>query len=91
MVVEVLRANGHDPCVVLQTGPGHGTGVRHLQAWIRLSTSPLDPAVATAAGRLLALSYGGDLASTDWRHLDGSPGSPLRSPHDANRAGTRPG
>jgi len=63
MVVEVMRANGHDPCVVLRTSPGH------LQAWIRLSTSPLDSAVATAAGRLLALSYGGDLASTDWRHL----------------------
>ena len=69
MVVEVMRANGHDPCVVLQTSPGHGTCVPHLQAWIHLSTSPLDPAVATAAGRLLALSYGGDLASTDWRHL----------------------
>ena len=91
VVVELMRANGHDPCVVLQTSPGHGTCVPHLQAWIRFSTSPLDPAVATAAGRLLALSYGGDLASTDWRHLDGSPGSPLRSPHDANRAGTRPG
>jgi len=63
MVVEVMRANGHDPCVVLQTSPGH------LQAWIRLSTSPLEPAVATAAGRLLANSYGGDFASAEWRHL----------------------
>ena len=55
--------------VVLQTSPGHGKCVPHLQAWIRLSTSPLDPVVASAAGRLLALSYGGDLASTDWRRL----------------------
>jgi hypothetical protein len=62
-VVEVMRANGHDPCVVLQTSPGR------LQAWIRLSTSPLQPAVATAAGKHLARLYGGDLASTDWRHL----------------------
>jgi hypothetical protein len=62
-VVEVMRANGHDPCVVLETSPGR------WQAWIRLSVSPLEPAVATAAGRLLAHSYGGDLASTDWRHL----------------------
>jgi len=62
-VVGRMRANGHDPCVVLQTSPGH------LQTWIRLSTSPLEPAVATAAGRLLAHSYGGDWASTDWRHL----------------------
>ena len=63
MVVEVMRANGHDPCVVLQTSPGH------LQAWIRLSISPLEPAVATAASKHLARLYGGDLASTDWCHL----------------------
>jgi hypothetical protein len=62
-VVEVMRANGHDPCVVLQTSLGH------LQAWIRLSTSPLEPTEATAAGKLLSHSYGGDFASTDWRHL----------------------
>jgi DNA primase RepB-like protein len=63
MVVEVMRTNGHDPCVVLQTSPGR------LQAWVRLSTAPLEPAVATAAGKYLARLYGGDLASTDWRHL----------------------
>jgi hypothetical protein len=62
-VIATLRAHGHDPCVVLQTSPGH------LQAWIRLSASALEPAVATAAGKLLALAYGGDCASTDWRHL----------------------
>jgi hypothetical protein len=62
-IVELMRANGHDPCVLLQTSPGH------LQAWIRLSTSPLEPVLATAAGRHLAHIYGGDLASTDWRHL----------------------
>jgi hypothetical protein len=62
-VVELMRANGHDPCVVLQTSPGH------LQAWIHLSTSPLKPAVASAAGKHLAHTYGGDPASTDWRHL----------------------
>ena len=62
-VIATLRAHGHDPCVVLQTSPGH------LQAWIHLSASPLEPAVATAAGKLLALAYGGDCASTDWRHL----------------------
>jgi len=62
-VVDYMRANGHDPCVVLQTSPGR------LQAWVRLSTSPLEPPVATAAGKHLARLYGGDLASTDWRHL----------------------
>jgi len=63
MVLENMRARGHDPCVVLQTSPGH------LQAWIRVSDSPLQPALATVVGRYLAQIYGGDMASTDWRHL----------------------
>ena len=44
-VIADMCANGHDPCVVLQTSP------RHLQAWIRISLLPLEPAVATAAGK----------------------------------------
>ncbi|HEY6371565.1 MAG TPA: DNA-primase RepB domain-containing protein [Candidatus Sulfotelmatobacter sp.] len=62
-ILETMWANGHEPCVVLQTSPGH------LQVWIRVSTLPLEPAVATAIGKRLARAYGGDLASTDWRHL----------------------
>ena len=62
-VLADMQANGHLPCVVVQTSPGR------LQAWVHLSTAPLEPAVATAAGKQLALAYGGDLASTDWRHL----------------------
>jgi hypothetical protein len=61
--MELMRAHGHGPCVVVQTSPGH------LQAWIHLSSSPLEPTLATAAGRHLAHLYGGDRASTDWRHL----------------------
>ena len=62
-VLEEMRTSGHEPCVVLQTSPGH------LQAWVRVSTTPLEPALATMLGRLLAERYGGDRASTDWRHL----------------------
>ena len=62
-VVDLMRSNGHDPCVVVQTSPGH------LQAWVHISSSPLEPTLATAAGRSLAQLYGGDRASTDWRHL----------------------
>jgi len=61
--VRLMRGNGHDPCVVVQTSPGR------FQAWVRVSSAPLEPAVATAAGRHLAHLYGGDRASTDWRHL----------------------
>jgi hypothetical protein len=61
--LELMRANGHQPCVLLQTSPGH------LQAWIQVSDVCLEPAVATVIGRQLAHTYGGDLASADWRHL----------------------
>ena len=63
VVLWAMRANGHEPCVVVQTSPGH------WQAWVHVSSTPLDPALATAVGRHLAHLYGGDHASTDWRHL----------------------
>jgi hypothetical protein len=62
-LLQEMRIHGHEPCVVLQTSPGH------LQAWIRVSTTPLEPPLATSLGRLLAERYDGDRASTDWRHL----------------------
>ena len=83
-VIESMRANGHDPCVVLQTSAGH------LQAWIHLSTSPLEPAVATAAGKQLARIYGGDLASTDWRHLGRLAGFTNQKPQRRSPGGYAP-
>jgi hypothetical protein len=62
-VLPRMRAQGHQPCVVLQTSPGH------LQAWVQVSQTPLQPPVATAIGRHLARTYGGDPASADWGHL----------------------
>jgi RepB DNA-primase from phage plasmid len=62
-VLAHMASNGHEPCAVLQTSPGH------LQAWIHVSPSPLQPALATTIAKLLAHTYGGDRASTDWRHL----------------------
>jgi hypothetical protein len=61
--LERMRANGHQPCVVLQTSPGH------LQAWIHVSAVSLEPPTATAIARQLAHTYKGDRASADWRHL----------------------
>lgn len=62
-VLQDMRIHGHEPCVVLETSPGN------LQAWVRVSSTPLEPALATTLGRILAERYGGDRASTDWRHL----------------------
>ena len=63
MVLETMRRDGLEPCVVTRTSPGH------LQAWLHLSRDPLPPAVATAVSQQVARTYGGDLASADWRHL----------------------
>jgi hypothetical protein len=62
-VLSAMTAHGHEPCVVLQTSPGH------LQAWVHVSSTPLPPEIATAISKQLARTYGGDRASTDWRHL----------------------
>lgn len=83
-VIAAMRAQGHDPCVVLQTSPGH------LQAWIRLSACTLEPALATAASKLLALTYGGDPASTDWRHLGRLAGFTNQKPARRTPAGYAP-
>ena len=62
-VLETMRSDGVEPCLVVQTSPGH------LQAWVHMSRQPLAPARATAIAKHLARTYGGDLASADWRHL----------------------
>ena len=82
--IESMRANGHDPCVVLQTSPGH------LQTWIHLSTSPLEPNLATAVGRQLARAYGGDMGSTDWRHLGRLAGFTNQKPQRRTSGGYAP-
>ena len=73
--LSAMHDNGHEPCVVLQTSPGH------WQAWIHVSLTPLEPALATAMGRHLAHLYGGDRASTDWRHLGRLAGFTNQKPH----------
>jgi hypothetical protein len=82
--VESMRANGHDPCVVLQTSQGN------LQVWVRVSMTPLQPAVATAIGKELARAYGGDMASTDWRHLGRLAGFTNQKPHRRTSGGYAP-
>ena len=79
-----MRANGHEPCVVLQTSPGH------WQAWVHVSSTPLEPVLATAVGRYLAQLYGGDRASTDWRHLGRLAGFTNQKPHRRSRNGYPP-
>jgi hypothetical protein len=83
-VVAAMCAHGHEPCVVLQTSPGH------LQAWVQVSSTPLPPDIATAIGKHLALTYGGDRASTDWRHLGRLAGFTNQKPERRTRDGCAP-
>ncbi len=84
MVVDRMRAQGHEPCVVLQTSPGH------LQAWLHVSRTPLEPALATAVSRQLAGTYGGDGASADWRHLGRLAGFTNQKPQRRTPGGHAP-
>ena len=69
-----MRAAGHTPCLVVETSPGH------QQAWVRVTSYSAMPAWATAVARRLALQYGADLASADWRHLGRLAGFTNRKP-----------
>ena len=83
-IVATMRAAGHEPCVVLQTSPGN------LQAWVQVSTTPIEAALASQIGKQLAHLYSGDPASTDWRHLGRLAGFTNQKPHRRNRRGYAP-
>lgn len=83
-VVDTMRADGLAPCVVLLTSPGN------LQVWVHVSTTSLEPAVASSIGKHLARRYGGDLASTDWRHLGRLAGFTNQKPQRRTRYGDSP-
>ncbi len=83
-VLHSMRSHGHEPCVVLQTSPGN------LQAWVHVSTTPLEPAVASEIGRELARLYRGDPASTDWRHLGRLAGFTNQKPQRRGPGGYAP-
>jgi len=79
-----LRAQGHEPCVVVETRPGR------WQAWIRVSPEPLLPAIATQVAKRLARVYAADRASADWRHLGRLAGFTNRKPERRQADGLPP-
>jgi len=82
--VAQLHRNGLGPAVVTETSP------HNYQAWVRLSSSPLAPALATQAARELATRYGGDMASADWRHYGRLAGLTNRKPSRVQPDGRYP-
>jgi hypothetical protein len=83
-VLDTMCSQGHEPCVVIESSPGH------LQAWVRVSAQPLPAAMASAIGRQLARLYQGDCASTDWRHLGRLAGFTNQKPHRRLPSGLAP-
>jgi len=79
-----LRAEGHAPCVVVETSPGR------WQAWIHVSPAPLAPALATLVARRMADIYAADRASADWRHLGRLAGFTNRKPERVPSGGLAP-
>lgn len=79
-----LRAQGHEPCVVVETSPGR------WQAWIRVSRQPLLPVLATRIAKQLAEIYAADRASADWRHLGRLAGFTNRKPRRRRVDGLAP-
>ncbi len=63
VTVERMRAEGYTPATVVETSPGN------LQAWVRVSDTPLSTEEGTAVARDLAARYDGDMSSANWRHM----------------------
>jgi len=63
VTVARMRAEGYTPAAVVETSPGN------LQAWVRVSDTPLSTEEGTAVARDLAARYDGDLSSANWRHM----------------------
>jgi hypothetical protein len=79
-----LRAQGHEPSVVVESSPGR------WQAWIRVGSELLRPALATRISRRLAQRYGADPASADWRPVGRLAGFTNRKPQHRQSNGLAP-
>ena len=60
-VIERMKAEGFSPAVVLETSAGN------FQAWLNHGRI-LSREMSTFVARRLAIRFGGDLGSADWRH-----------------------
>jgi hypothetical protein len=82
-IIPQMRANGHAPCVVLQT----------LRVICRCGAYQhyTSATAASSIGKQLAQRYGGDLAGTDWRHLGHLAGFSISNHSVATCTATPPG
>lgn len=73
-VVDRMAADGFPFAVLNESSTGRFHG------WVRIGETPLDRIEVSRAGRMLAQTYGGDPASTDWRHYGRLAGTTNRKP-----------
>ena len=84
-VVDTMRSHGLEPCVVVQTSPGH------LQAWLHVSPCPLGqlwPQPSPSEWHAPTERTWPAPAGVTW---EDSPDSPTKSPRDAHPPVTRRG
>ncbi len=79
-----MEADGLPFAVRIESSPGRYHG------WVRLGDVPLDRDEVTAAARVLADRYGGDPASTDWRHYGRLAGFTNQKPARKQANGRQP-
>lgn len=60
--ITLMKAEGFEPAVIVETSPGN------FQAWLK-HRQVLDETTSTRVAKELALRFGGDPGSADWRHF----------------------
>lgn len=82
--LDAMKSDGHRPAVTIETSKGN------YQAWITITAEKLTDAEATAAGRLLAQRYGGDIRSAKAAQAGRLPGTTNRKEIYQRADGTYP-
>lgn len=78
-----MQAEGFEPSFIVETSPGN------FQAWLDNGVE-MDQRVATRVARLVALRFGADANSADWRHLGRLAGFTNRKPKYRDAQGRFP-
>lgn len=79
-----MKADGLAPALVVETSPANH------QAWVRVSSSPIEPKTATLIAKTLASQYEADPNSADWRHFGRLAGFTNRKPIHTTENGRNP-
>lgn len=82
--VDRMKTAGLEPAVLVETSP------QNLQAWVRVSETPLRPDVATTISQALARKFEGDPNSADWRHYGRLAGFTNQKPMHTTENGLHP-